>query len=346
MNFFRRAWKDSYDELITFYPRFYRDVLEMEAILRAHGDYTNEMMDDIEQTFLNGFIDYASEAQIERWENFLHISLNRSLTLDDRRRAVKAYIIGFGKMSASVIKAMVNAYLGISDTEVDFRPRDEDGNNAVLIYIYENDDITANFQQLRVLLRRKIPAHLWYWYRQVINYEMRFDELIDMYLAGVRFKYEMDFWETKRHNGLYYLDGGFLHNNSRRYDIRVYTGTAAQLFTPEEIIASVAFLTGIKTSEEIRQKERHKIIIDFWGVDLLDGRFLQDGTHGHHNVRWEGRLSAGHKAIVDETEDETLGKIRVLTRTGDVHFHDGTWLLDGSVKHKTIYDYEEEETAI
>ena len=34
MKFYNKVFPSSYHELITFYPRFYRDVLEMDAILR------------------------------------------------------------------------------------------------------------------------------------------------------------------------------------------------------------------------------------------------------------------------------------------------------------------------
>ena len=46
MKFYNKVFPSSYHELITFYPRFYRDVLEMDAILRAEG----WLIDGIEAT--------------------------------------------------------------------------------------------------------------------------------------------------------------------------------------------------------------------------------------------------------------------------------------------------------
>ena len=49
MKFYDKYYTSNYEELITYYPRFYRDVFEMVEILKAHGRIADGMEDNIEQ---------------------------------------------------------------------------------------------------------------------------------------------------------------------------------------------------------------------------------------------------------------------------------------------------------
>ena len=40
MKFYEKYYASNYEELITYYPRFYRDVFEMVEILKANGRIT------------------------------------------------------------------------------------------------------------------------------------------------------------------------------------------------------------------------------------------------------------------------------------------------------------------
>ena len=73
VKFYNRYFNNNYDELITYYPQFYRDVLEMRAILEAHGATLDVLQDGIERTYLNNFIDYADEQTIANFERFIGI---------------------------------------------------------------------------------------------------------------------------------------------------------------------------------------------------------------------------------------------------------------------------------
>ena len=43
MKFYDKYYTSNYEELITYYPRFYRDVFEMVEILKAHGRIADGM---------------------------------------------------------------------------------------------------------------------------------------------------------------------------------------------------------------------------------------------------------------------------------------------------------------
>ena len=130
MKFYDKYYENNFEELITYYPRFYRDVFEMVEILKAHGGIADELEANIEQTYLNSFIDYADEDTIEQLEKFLNIGLNKSRTLEERRRLVKSYFVGFGKVSASMLAEMIKRYTGAS-VDIKFEPFDEEGNNML-----------------------------------------------------------------------------------------------------------------------------------------------------------------------------------------------------------------------
>lgn len=159
MKFYEKYFGSNYEELITYYPRFYREVFEMVEILKAHGRIADEIEDNIEQTYLNAFIDYADEATITKLEKFLMIGLNKSRTLEERRRLVKSYFVGFGKVSASMLEEMIQSYTGAS-AESRFEPFDDEKNNMLYINFQRGNEPTLYVSDINLLLGKKIPAHI------------------------------------------------------------------------------------------------------------------------------------------------------------------------------------------
>ena len=161
MKFYDKYFANNFEELITYYPRFYRDVFEMVEILKAHGRIADEMESNIEQTYLNSFVDYADEETIEKLEKFLMIGLNKNRTLEERRRLVKSYFVGFGKVSASMIAEMIQSYTGAS-VDIKFEPFDDERNNMLYIHFQRGDEPTLYMSDINLLLSKKIPAHIQY----------------------------------------------------------------------------------------------------------------------------------------------------------------------------------------
>lgn len=159
MKFYEKYFGCNYEELITYYPRFYREVFEMVEILKAHGKIADELEDNIEQTFLNCFIDYADETTIAKLERFLEIGLNKSRTLEERRRLVKSFFVGFGKVSASMLAGMIQSYTGAS-VKSRFEPCDDEKNNMLCIDFQRGNEPTLYMSDINLLLSKKIPAHI------------------------------------------------------------------------------------------------------------------------------------------------------------------------------------------
>lgn len=159
MRFFNKYYANNYEELITYYPRFYRDVFEMVEILKAHGRIADALEDDIERTYFNSFIDYADEATIEKLEKFLDIGLNKSRTLEERRRLVKSYFVGFGKVSASMLASMIESYTH-APVEIYFEPSDDERNNTLFLNFQRGSELTLYMSDIILLLSKKLPAHI------------------------------------------------------------------------------------------------------------------------------------------------------------------------------------------
>lgn len=190
MKFYEKYFGSNYEELITYYPRFYREVFEMVEILKAHGRIADEIEDNIEQTYLNAFIDYADEATIAKLEKFLMIGLNKSRTLEERMRLVKSYFVGFGKVSASMLEEMIQSYTGAA-VESRFEPFDDEKNNMLYINFQRGDEPTLYMSDINLLLGKKIPAHIQW--RAAVTY--RFS--IGVGMRRSYFKYGYDLCGTK-----------------------------------------------------------------------------------------------------------------------------------------------------
>lgn len=167
MSMFNSYWKCNYDELITFYPRYYREVLEMDAILHAEGRLADGIQDGIDLMLLNNFIDSADDDTITKLEEFLDLSLMKQRTLEERRRFIKSFFAGQGKVSATRIAEMIRTYTG-ANTICKFYPFDDEKNNRLDIQFERGSEATIYISDIYILLAKMLPAHIEY--RAVMTY--------------------------------------------------------------------------------------------------------------------------------------------------------------------------------
>ena len=166
--YYSNGFDNTYDELLTFYPIYYFDVFEMREILKAQGKILDAVKQYIDTAIKNNYVQDADEPTILRLERFLHIPYDAAKTLEERRRMVLAFFVGFGKISATVIKSIIATFTDCP-VEVDL-PRDEDKNCYVRIFIPHNSDGVAMFADINTILSVKIPTHL------VYKFDMSMDE--------------------------------------------------------------------------------------------------------------------------------------------------------------------------
>lgn len=150
MKFYIKYYKNNYEKLLTYYPRYYRDVFEMVEILKAYGKISDVLELQIEQAYLNNFVLEADETTIRGWEDILGITYSKPLSLEQRRRVIIARIAGHGHIGEPEIREVIANYTDKS-VSVDFAKG--------IIYIVIEGEVFDENNLLRTLLRR-IPAHL------------------------------------------------------------------------------------------------------------------------------------------------------------------------------------------
>lgn len=150
MKFYNKYYESNYEELTTYYPRYYLDVFEMTEILKAEGKLADDLEDNIELVCFNNFVATADLQTVETWENLLGITNTGDISLEQRKSNIIARISGYGHIGEPEIRSIVSNYTD-QDVSVSFA----DGTITVVI----NDEIFDE-QTLLETLRRRIPAHL------------------------------------------------------------------------------------------------------------------------------------------------------------------------------------------
>lgn len=150
MKFYERYYQNNYEEIITYYPRYYRDVFEMVEILKALGRVTDTLEEQIEQAYLNHFIMQADDNTIGIWERILEITDTVGLSLYQRKCAVIGRLCGVGHIGEPEIRAIISNYTE-NGVGVDF--------SRGVISVIIDGEVFGEDILLNTLLRR-IPAHL------------------------------------------------------------------------------------------------------------------------------------------------------------------------------------------
>jgi len=149
----------TYEEIVNYVPDYYTEVKEMQAVYKAEGDLLNDIKDGIEKVFGDCFIDSADEATVAKLEQFLNIHMHEERSLEDRRRLVKSYFVGAGKMSASLLSDIIGTYTG-AKSQCRFEPCDIEGNNALYIDTERGAETNFYASDIMELIRAKLPAHI------------------------------------------------------------------------------------------------------------------------------------------------------------------------------------------
>lgn len=150
MSYLNPPYKNNFQELCAAMPLYYLEVFEMRAILRAQGRLLDGVCGGVENVVDFNFILTADDATIRMWEKVLKITYKGRLTLEQRRRVVIGYIIGFGHIGEQEIRAIIAQY---TPNHVDF----DFMRGKITIFI--DGEIFDEDNMLNTLLRR-IPAHL------------------------------------------------------------------------------------------------------------------------------------------------------------------------------------------
>ncbi len=157
MNVFHNLQRSNYEEIISYSPKFYTNIKEMDAIYRFAGWTLDCMAADMEKCFELQFITnlHLDKEALERMEAFLKIEADISKSLYERMKIVLTTWNTQGNISANTIKELIYAIIS-SDVGVEISFE-----NQVLTISIDSISINKDGQkELHDFLTRMLPAHI------------------------------------------------------------------------------------------------------------------------------------------------------------------------------------------
>lgn len=152
MSYLNPPYPNNFQELCAAMPLYYLDVFEMRAILRAQGYLLDGVCSGMEKLVDVNFILTADETTIRQWEKALKITRDEILTLEQRKRIVISYIIGFGHIGEPEIREIISLY-----TDFKFALSFDKGNITISM---DGIGFVPGYSSLMDTICRRIPAHL------------------------------------------------------------------------------------------------------------------------------------------------------------------------------------------
>lgn len=153
MRLYDNAYDSNYEEQKTFYPVWYRDVLEMDALWRVFGAQLDGIQNGIIQAVDNNFIATADEAAITKTEKFLYVTYDGVRTLTERKILVASFFTGSGHIGEKDIKDMVGAF---TDGEVTVALI----GGMIEVSVTRELSDRFNLSDCTFIVEKRIPAHL------------------------------------------------------------------------------------------------------------------------------------------------------------------------------------------
>lgn len=151
---FYNQQRSGYEELLSYGPLFYRDLLEMDTNYRFAGKTLDVGAEGLERLMQDQFIDTADEETISRWEKWLNLLPDSQTDLEYRRKRVKLFWNGGDKFSGSLIKSIVKNYTGCDETpSVRMTTR-----LTISVQIKEENQVYIS--DLEALIEKMKPAHI------------------------------------------------------------------------------------------------------------------------------------------------------------------------------------------
>jgi len=153
LGLYDNALPSVYEEIRSFYPVWYWDVLEMDAIWQAQGFALDHIRFSLESIIDNSYIETANSAMITAYERFLGIPTNLSLPLEERRKTVIATLYPTAHIGAPEIKELIYIFTS-GQTTVGFK------NSHILIAVDLKTAESFPLDSCVTIIGKRIPAHL------------------------------------------------------------------------------------------------------------------------------------------------------------------------------------------
>lgn len=151
---FYNQMRSGYEELLSYGPSFYKNLLEMDVNYRFAGKTLDIGAEGLERLIQDQFIDTADEETISRWERWMNLPSDPNNDLEYRRRKVKLFWNGGDKFSGSLIKEIIKNYTGCDETP------SIKMTTKLTISTQIKEDSQVYISDLEELIERMKPAHI------------------------------------------------------------------------------------------------------------------------------------------------------------------------------------------
>lgn len=146
--------------LLSYLPLYYQASRVMRSICQTVGKELDDSRETIQAVFKQFYVDTADEWGLKIWERELELPPGDSETVDERRQRIKARLRGYGTATIKAIKAAAEAYdKGSIDVAVDY-------SQYTVIRFVDTTGVPSNLDDLKLIVREMVPAHLALSYEQ------------------------------------------------------------------------------------------------------------------------------------------------------------------------------------
>lgn len=155
MGLYDNALPSTYEEIKRFYPSWYANVKEMDAIWRTQGLQLDAIRAALERIISNSYIATADASTIAGLERFLGISPGVTQSLEERRQVIASSFRGAGShIGATEIREIVSQFTQEATVTIGF------ADGTIEVTIQKPYDSTCNYLNCYTVLSNSIPAHL------------------------------------------------------------------------------------------------------------------------------------------------------------------------------------------
>ena len=162
-------------ELLRYWMPILRNLKEFKEIAKAEEPEIRLLLEAVDRTLDNMFIDTADERGIARYEKILNITPEEGDTLDLRRFRVISVWSDKGAYTKEALHEMLTSYCGKDNFEIIEKYAD------YIIEIVTSLPIAGSFDAVSELLKDVIPANMIVELRN----ELSSEALPPVYVAGV-----------------------------------------------------------------------------------------------------------------------------------------------------------------
>ena len=226
---FNNQQRSGYEEIVSYSPRYYRSIKEMDAVFRLAGWIIDLMAQDMEDMVAFQFLKYMGDEALTRYEAFLGITKDPNKTLKERKAYISALLIGSGKISKDMIILMINQY-GECDCQVKLV-----GSELKIGMTFKNND-DRYIDEIRRIIRAKGPVHLKYIFTVKFCYEMAAKALQKVVLKNICFVIRIPFIPFRSFGDICFYDGSARYNAKRYYILNVKFKMHCKVKTEEDFV--------------------------------------------------------------------------------------------------------------